>query len=76
MAAGIAADLLAWLRLLCLDAGLARAEPKTLRYRILNTAARLVRGQRKKKIRIPESWPWANELRDAINAALALPRPA
>ena len=76
VAAGIAADLLAWLRLLCLDAGLARAEPKTLRYRILNTAARLVRGQRKKKIRIPESWPWANELRDAINAALALPRPA
>jgi len=76
IAAGIGADLLAWLRLLCLDGDLARAEPKTLRYRLLHTAARIVRGQRKKKIRIPESWPWANELRDAINTALALPRPA
>ena len=34
---------------------LADAEPKTLRYRLLHTAARIVRGQRKRKIKIPAS---------------------
>jgi hypothetical protein len=37
-------DLLCWFTLLCLDASLADAEPKTLRYRLLHTAARIVRG--------------------------------
>ncbi|WP_199730645.1 IS1380 family transposase [Amycolatopsis panacis] len=41
-----AAILLAWLKLLALDGHLARAEPKTLRYRVLHTTARLVRGGR------------------------------
>ena len=36
--------LLAWLKLLALDGDLAKAEPKTLRYRVLHAAARLVRG--------------------------------
>jgi hypothetical protein len=53
VAATIATDLLCWLRLLCLDPALADAEPKTLRYRLLHTAARLVRGQRKRKIKNP-----------------------
>ena len=51
VAATIAADLLCWLRLLCLDSALADAEPKTLRYRLLHTAARIVRGQRKRRVR-------------------------
>jgi hypothetical protein len=72
VAATIAADLLCWLRLLCLDATLADAEPKTLRYRILHTAVRLVRGQRKRKIKIPETWPWAHQLEAAFQAAFAL----
>jgi hypothetical protein len=72
VAATIAADLLCWLRLLCLDRSLADAEPKTLRYRILHTAVRLVRGQRKRKIKIPETWPWARELEAAFLAAFAL----
>jgi hypothetical protein len=72
VAATIAADLLCWLRLLCLDRTLADAEPKTLRYRILHTAVRLVRGQRKRKIKIPETWPWAHELETAFQIALAL----
>jgi hypothetical protein len=55
VAATIAADLLCWLRLLCLDGPLAKAEPKTLRYRLLHTAARIVRGQRKRKIKIPRT---------------------
>ena len=75
VAATIAADLLCWLRLLCLDPALADAEPKTLRYRLLHTAARIVRGQRKRKIKIPESWPWAHELAAAFHTAFALPAP-
>jgi Transposase DDE domain group 1 len=75
IAATIAADLLCWLRLLCLDGPLAKAEPKTLRYRLLHTAARLVRGQRKRKIRIPETWPWAHQLATCFHAAFALPPP-
>jgi hypothetical protein len=76
LAAQIACDLLAWLRLLCLSADLAKAEPKTLRYRLLHTAARLIRGQRLRKIRIPQTWPWADELHACLIAALSLPEPA
>jgi hypothetical protein len=47
--------------LLCLDRSPADAEPKALRSRILHTAVRLVRGQRKRKIKIPEAWPWAHD---------------
>ena len=75
IAAAIAADLLAWLRLLCLTGELAKAEPKTLRYRLLHTAARIIRGQRHRKIRIPESWPWASDLATALTTALTLPLP-
>jgi hypothetical protein len=72
VAATIAADLLSWLRLLCLDRSLADAEPKTLRYRILHPAVRIVRGQRRRKIKIPETWPWARELEAAFLVAFAL----
>ena len=75
VAATLACDLLCWLRLLCLDGPLAKAEPKTLRYQILHTAARIVRGQRKRKIRIPTTWPWAPQLATCLLTALALPPP-
>jgi Transposase DDE domain group 1 len=74
-AAAIGIDLLAWTRLLLLDGDLARAEPKTLRYRLLHTAARLVKGGRRVRIRIPETWPWADQLANAINTLLAMPAP-
>jgi Transposase DDE domain group 1 len=67
-------DLLAWLRRLCLTGDLATAEPKTLRYRLLR-ASRIIRGQRKRKIRIPETWPWATELAAALTTTLTLPEP-
>jgi len=73
VAAGMACDLLAWLRLLCLTGSLAQAEPKTLRYRILHTSTRIIRGQRKRTLRIPETWPWADELQACLQAALTLP---
>jgi Transposase DDE domain group 1 len=75
VAATIAADLLCWLRLLCLDGPLAKAEPKTLRYRLLHTAARIIRGQRKRKIRIPATWPWARQLAASFLAAFGVPPP-
>lgn len=59
------ADLLAWLRLLCLDGELARAEPKTLRYRLLHAAGRIVRRGRRSILRLPANWPWAAELATA-----------
>jgi hypothetical protein len=74
-AATTAADLLAWRQLLAppFDGDLARVEPKTLRYRLPHTAARLVRGGRKRTIRIPTAWPWATHLAAAITTILALP---
>lgn len=75
LAATVAADLLCWLRLLCLDGPLSSAEPKTLRYRLLHTAARIIHGQRKRKITIPQTWPWAQQLAACLLAALALPPP-
>ena len=56
------ADLLAWLRNLCLDGELARAEPKSLRYRLLHVGARIVRRARRVILRLPKHWPWANDL--------------
>jgi len=59
------ADLLAWLRLGCLDGNLARAEPKTLRYRLLHVAARVVHRARRVILRLPAHWPWTIELAGA-----------
>ena len=69
----IAATLLAWLRLLALDGDLARAEPKTLRYRILH-AAGLARGGRRRRLRIAATWPWADAIAAAWAAITALPQ--
>src|SRR5258706_372295 len=62
LAALIAATLLAWLRLLALDGPLARAEPKTLRYKILHAAARITRGARRRQLKIQAAWPWAADI--------------
>ncbi|KZS62929.1 hypothetical protein A4G26_28085 [Mycobacterium kansasii] len=72
-AAAIAIDLLCWTRLLLLDGPLAKAEPATLRHRLLHTAVRLVRRSRHLFLRISETWPWAQEFADAFNRVLAIP---
>ena len=59
-----------------LDGHLAKAEPKTLRYRLLHTAARVTRGQRRVWLRLPRSWPWARELAAAFTRLHSLPLPA
>jgi hypothetical protein len=64
--------LLAWLKLLALDGDLARAEPRTLRYRVLHAAARLVRGGRKRRLKIQAAWPWAEAITIAWQRVNAL----
>jgi hypothetical protein len=61
-----AADLIAWTQTILLDDALAAAEPKKLRYQLLHTAARIVRGQRKVRIKIDIHWPWATHLANAF----------
>jgi hypothetical protein len=70
-----AATLLAWLRLLALDGPLAKAEPKTLRYRILHAAARLTRGGRRRHLKIAATGPWAPAIMTAWDRIAALPHP-
>jgi hypothetical protein len=72
----LAVDLLSWTRHLVLDGHLAKAEPKTLRYRLLHVAARITRGQRRTWIRIQQTWPWAEQLAAAFARLHALPVPA
>ena len=62
-----AADLIAWTQTILLAGDLAKAEPKKLRYRLLHTAARIVHGQRRTKIKIDAGWPWAAQLADAFH---------
>ena len=71
----LAGDLIAWTQLLVLNGDLAKAEPKTLRYRLLHVAARLTHGQRRLWLRIQRSWPWAHHLAAAFTrlAALSVP---
>jgi len=73
-AALTAATLLAWLKLLALDGPLARAEPKTLRYRLLHAAAKLTRGGRQRRLNISATWPWATDITTAWDRITALPQ--
>ena len=71
----LAVDLIAWTQHLLLHGDLAKAEPKTLRYRLLHVAARLTRGQRRLWLRIQRSWPWAHDLAAAFARLATLPVP-
>jgi len=62
----IAQDLLAWTSEICFDGALAKAEPATLRYRILHVAARLARRGRDLYLRIDENWPWRDQIDEAF----------
>jgi Transposase DDE domain group 1 len=58
----LAQTLVAWAQALLLDGDLARAEPKTLRYRLWHVAGRLVRHARRVILRFDHAWPWAHAL--------------
>ncbi len=74
----IAADLLALAQSMLLTdhPELHRAEPKTLRYRLLHIAARITRGQRRVFLRLAEHWPWALALAQAFTRLRQIPLPA
>lgn len=75
MLTAIAADLIAWLRLLALPETLQACEPKALRYRVLHVPARITRGGRRRRLRIPQSWPWAKEIAATFERIAAIPAP-
>lgn len=71
-----AQDLLAYAKALTLEGDLAKAKPKTLRYRLLHQAGRLARSGRRTRLRLARDWPWAEELVAACRRLDALPLPA
>jgi hypothetical protein len=70
-----AADLIAWTQTILLDAALAKAEPKLLRYRLLHTAARIVRRGRRTFVKIAAGWPWADQLAAAFTRLAGIRQP-
>jgi len=72
----LAHDLIVWTQRLLLTGALAKAEPKRLRYQLLHIAARLAFHARTATLRLPASWPWAQELAAAFKRLKALPAPA
>ena len=54
--------LVRWFQLLCLTGALAVAEPKTLRWSLWHTPARIVCHARRHIVRILDGWPTADEL--------------
>jgi hypothetical protein len=54
--------LVRWFQLLCLTGALAKAEPKTLRWALWHTPARLVRHARRSIVRVLDGWPTAPEI--------------
>jgi hypothetical protein len=79
MTTTIAADLIAWTRLLALTGHaevLAACEPKALRYRFLHVPARLTHSARRRRLRVPQSWPWAAAIVAVFANIAAIPQPA
>jgi hypothetical protein len=68
----VALSLVCWAQALLLDGELARAEPKTLRYRLWHAAGRIVHHARRGILRVNRAWPWAATL---VAAFARLPAP-
>lgn len=69
----IAQTLIAWVQLLCLTGEARLWEPKRLRYRLLHTAAQVVRTGRRVRLRLQQTWPWTEELAGAFARLRLLP---
>jgi Transposase DDE domain group 1 len=54
--------LVRWFQLLCLSGTLAKAEPKTLRWTLWHTPARLVHHARRSIVRVLDGWPTGPEI--------------
>jgi hypothetical protein len=73
--AALAGELTAWMQMLALTGPARRWEPKKLRFRLLATAGRIVRGSRRLRLRLDARWPWAPDITAAF-ARLAGLHPA
>lgn len=62
MVVAMAADLVRWFQLLCLDGALAVARPKALRWSLFHAPGRIVRSARREIVRILDGWPSAEAL--------------
>jgi hypothetical protein len=67
-----AADLVRWFQLLCLSGALSVAEPKTLRWQLWHTPARIVRRSRQRIVRVLDGWPSQKQLLAAYQAIARL----
>jgi hypothetical protein len=63
----VAGALLAWAQMNLFTGDLAKAEPKTFRFRVLHVAASLARRGRSRVLRIDESWPWKDDIATAFS---------
>ncbi len=61
-----AQDLIAYFQRVCLRGEAKEWDPKTLRYRLFHTAARVVRSGRRLILRLQRSWRWTPILYDAF----------
>jgi hypothetical protein len=61
-----AQDLIAFFQRICLRGEAKEWDPKTLRYRLFHTAARVVRSGRRLILRLQKSWRWTPILYDAF----------
>lgn len=70
-----AQDLFAFFAALALDGELAKAEPKTIRYRLLHVAGRITSSARRPTLHLDRDWPWLDHLLTAFTRVRALPQP-
>jgi len=72
MTVAMAADLLRWFQLLCLEGPWTSARPKAMRWGILHVPGRLVTTGRQRIVRIIEGWPGTGTLLGAYRRMAAL----
>jgi hypothetical protein len=65
MTVALAADLVRWFQLLCVDGTWSDARPKALRWGIFHAPGRFVHRARQRVVRIIDGWPTAQVLLDA-----------
>ena len=68
----MAADLVRWFQLLCLDGYWSKARPKALRWGLFHAPGRLVHSARQRIVRILDGWPSADALIGAYAKMAAL----
>jgi hypothetical protein len=62
MTVAMAADLVRWFQLLCLDGPWVQARPKALRWGLLHAPGRLIHRSRRRVVRIIDGWPGTDAL--------------